>query len=114
PGLELTDSAYLPSTQQFAAQLRCVAEKRQSVYVIDHENMTRIEVGGSPHRARVVGVGNDIALVRPVIHTLRQRISHAKCRSVCPAAGPIQLQRVVPRGGSVVRLTNRTEPFVWP
>src|SRR5262249_35647987 len=39
-GLELTDSAELPSTQQFAAQLRCVAEERQSVDVVDHENMT--------------------------------------------------------------------------
>ena len=69
-GLELRSSADLPAAQQLAAQSRCIAEKRQTVDVVDHENMACIEFGGSPHCTRVVSVRDDIALVRAVIHTL--------------------------------------------
>src|SRR5262249_49075510 len=101
----------LPTAKHFAGETGRIAEYRQTIYVVDGENVASIEFGWAPHCRRVIGVGNNIAQVGTAVHALRERVSHAEGQAVIQAAGPVQLQRVVLGIGNVVRSANRSESF---
>ena len=63
---------------------------------------------------RVVGVRDDVALIGAVIVAVRKSIRHAKREPARQAAGPGQLERVVPGAGHVIRLPDGAEAFIRP
>src|SRR5262249_50418671 len=77
-GLELGNAADLPASEGFAREIALPAEEGQIVEIEDLHHVPRIELRGSPKVVRVVGVGDHVALVRAVIHALRERIVQAE------------------------------------
>ena len=67
-GLKLCDAAELPSAKGLPASAFLLAKERQLVNVVDRDGMADIEFGRSPKHARVVRIGNDVTLVRAIIH----------------------------------------------
>src|SRR5262245_40323228 len=67
-GLELGDAAELPSAKRGVREAMAILEERQFVEVICDEHMADIQTGLAPQVARVVRVGNDIALCGAIIH----------------------------------------------
>jgi len=84
------------------------------VKVVDDHDMAGIEFGWSPQHARVIGIGNNVALVRTVIHALGESVRDAELKRVAESPVPRELQRVVHRVGHIVRLPNGTEALVRP
>ncbi len=74
--------------------------------------MPGIEFRWSPKHPRVVGVGNDVALVRAVIHALRQRVGDAELETVGETAVPSNLQRVVHGIGYVICFANGAKALI--
>src|ERR1051325_1269745 len=92
-GLELRNSADLPAAKGLARQgRRRVAEERKLIKVVDDEYVPSVELGGPPKHARVVSVGDDIALVRTIVHALRKRVGRAEKQAAREAAVPGNLQ----------------------
>ena len=73
-GLELGDAADLPSAKQLASPTGLPPEQRQLVEVVEYEDVAGVELGRPPQHLWVVSVRDDVALVRAVIHALRQRV----------------------------------------
>src|SRR6185312_12379447 len=70
--LELGDAADLPSAQQLAPELRLIAEEWQVVDVVDDQNVARVELRWPPQVMSVIGVRDDVSLVRSVVVTRRE------------------------------------------
>src|SRR5579872_1941023 len=81
PRLELRSTANLPASQKLAGEVVVGAEKRQRVDIVDHYDVTRVELRGPPQVARVVAVGNDVAVIRAAIHALRQGVGETEARA---------------------------------
>src|SRR5712664_1351875 len=110
--LELRDAADLPSPEGFASETRLLPEERQLVEIVDDHNMAGVELGRAPQHARVVRIGNDVALARPIIHALGESVRDAELKSVAESPVPSDLQRSVHGVGHIVRLPNGTEALV--
>src|SRR5439155_22045191 len=113
-GLELCQTADLPSAGYFAGQIVLAAEERQVVKAIDHQDVTGIELGRPPEIVRVVSVRDNIALVGTIVFALCQGVGDAKQYAVGEAPVEGRLERVVPRTGDVVGLPNRVVALVRP
>src|SRR5205807_5382632 len=89
-------------------------ENGQIIKIAEHQDMPGVELGWPPHHAWVIGVGNDVTLVRAVIHALGQRVGNAELEAVGEAAVPRNLQRVVYGMGDVICLPNRAKAQIRP
>src|SRR5882762_10821160 len=76
--------------------------------------MPGVKLGWPPKRAHVISIGNDVALVRAVIHALGQRVGDPELEAVGKTAVPSDLQRIVHGIGYVIRFPNGTETFIRP
>ena len=65
-----------------------IFEEGQIVLPVDQSNLTRVELGRSPKIAGVVRVGNDVAIVRTVVHGLRVGVADTKAVRTREAAIP--------------------------
>jgi hypothetical protein len=77
-GLPLGDSADLPATEHPGSQAGLTAEKRQFVEVADDQHVADVEERVAPHAGRIVGVGDDVALMRSTVLAVSQRVSRAE------------------------------------
>ena len=103
--LELSDTAHLPAAQKLSAQA-AVLKERQFIQETGHENMLGVELRWSPQVVRVVGVRDDVALIRAIIRALAQGVSHTKQQTLRKAPVPADLERIVARASDVVGLPD--------
>src|SRR5439155_78939 len=89
-------------------------KERKLVQVVSDEDMTDVEFRRPPQHTYVVGIGDDVALVRATIHTLGQSIGGAELEAVSEAAAPVHLKRVVQGVRDVVCPADGAETLVRP
>src|SRR5262249_29513470 len=70
-GLELCQSADLPTSEQLASQRGVILEEWQVVKVVEDQDVASVEFRGPPEHAGVVGVWHDVTLIGTVVHPLR-------------------------------------------
>lgn len=77
-GLSLNEARYFPPAQGLARKAALVAKERQGVHETADEVMAGVELGRPPQKTSVVRIGGNVAVVRAVIHALRQRVGEAE------------------------------------
>src|SRR5437667_10889208 len=76
--------------------------------------MAGVVFGWAPQHARIVCIGNDVALVGAVVHTLGECVRNTKLEGVAESAVPGHLERVICGIGDVIGLPNGAEPLKRP
>src|SRR6266404_833942 len=84
----LENSADLPATQHLASEMGLATEQRQFVEEVRDKHVTNIEVGWRPESVGVVGIGNDVPLVRSIIRTLAVSVGYAEQQAASETAIP--------------------------
>ncbi len=86
--LELRGAGDLPTAQQLLSHVALPFEEGQIVDVVHNRDVPRVIFRRSPQVARVVGVGDDVAVVRPTVHALGVGVGDAETRAALERARP--------------------------
>src|SRR5690348_15825087 len=94
--------------------MRAVTKERNVIEVVDDQDVAGVEFGWTPKESGVVSIGNDVALVRTIVHALREGVGDAKLKVAGEATAPVNLQGIVNGVGHVIGFANRAKTFERP
>ena len=95
PCLELRTATELPAANQLSSDRVLIAKERKGVEVIDDRHIASVVLRRAPEVGHVVGVRNDVAIVRTVVQALRPCVADTEHEVIGKVAVPTNLHCVV-------------------